>query len=166
MSSFRNNTCYSTHITLPNNIKYNQVTSKISFTSFDKHNKYAIGEISYYLDDIMVGSCTLEGKELTNKESIFTSHLDLSNVSNYEQEVSQMQYSKITSSKNNALIYKKENGNIVISKTLQTVFILIVIFLLLILVVYLIITKIISNINFSTNKFIFKFKRFTRKFMH
>lgn len=148
------------HITLPNNVDFSDVNSKVTFQVDDIYNKYAIGSISYYLDDELVGKCTLEGKNIDVVEAIYTSYLNLSSPiadENNEDATKKAGNNNVTLS--NSLIYLNNNGNIVISQTLVTVIAVTIILLLVIGIILLLYVYVFSNSNISFNKIRFKIKR-------
>lgn len=145
------------HITLPKNVDERNIFSKISFTPEEKYNKYAIGTISYYLKDKLIGKGSIIGKDEANAELIFTTHLDLTK--NTKENVSYDNKKKTIIENENVLFFRDSNDNLVISKTLWKVIILIIILITtLALIVYLYI-NVFSNINFNTNKILFTLRR-------
>ena len=147
------------HITLPNNVNFSDLTSKVVYQVEDKYDKYAIGTIYYYLDEKLVGKSTLDGKNLENLDSIFTSHLNLSRVAEEENNNSIRENQDLNNQQNNSLIYIDQNGNIKISPVLINVFIVISIILLLMIISVFIYIAVINNSNFPIRKFIFRLKR-------
>lgn len=147
------------HVTIPSYANPKDITSKISFQVDDIYNKYAIGSVSYYLEDEFIGKCTLEGRNIDTVESIYTSHLNLSSPL-IDDKVSDGSNSlNVNSNKSSALIYRNSNGNIVISRTLGTVIIVISILLLIIIIIFLLYMFVFSNANVPFNKLKFRVKR-------
>lgn len=147
------------HITLPKNASEDEVTSEISFQIDDPYNPYAIGSISYYLKDELIGKCTLEGRNFKAIESIYTVYLSLSKA--LEEDTNNTIVNKSTTQKSptNALIYRSSNGNLIISNTLVTVFLIIIIFILVIAISAILYIKVLSNSNAQINKFLFRLRR-------
>lgn len=147
------------HITMPINANPKDITSKISFQVDDIYNKFAIGSVSYYLENEFIGKCTLEGRNIEAVESIYTSHLNLSSPLSDDSEINTTNNVNTSSNKNNALIYRNSNGNLIISKTLTTVIIVISILLLIIIIISLLYVFVFSNANVPFNKIKFRVKR-------
>lgn len=147
------------HVTLPINSDINKITSKISFQVDDIYNKYAIGSISYYFEDNFIGKCTLEGRNIENIESIYTSHLNLSSPLSNEEDSSNTNNNDNNSTITNALIYKNSNGQLVVSNTLITAVLVIVLLLAVIGIVFFLYVFVFSNANVPFNKLKFRFKR-------
>ena len=154
------------HITLPKNISPDEVTSKISYQVTDIYNKYAIGNINYYLYDKNIGSCTIEGKDPENPDLLFISHLSITrandsnntidtnnNIQNNENNVANL---KVTSS----LINIDSNGKISFSSTLMKIISITIGIIIIILIILFLYEKIFTNENFSINKIRFRIKRF------
>ena len=150
------------HITLPINSDVNKVTSKISFQVDDIYNKYAIGSISYYFEDTFVGKCTLEGRNIDNVESIYTSHLNLSSPLANDDEDNNTNTTDNNSNLTNALIYRNNSGALVISSTLFTAILVIIILLILIGLTFFLYVFVFRNTNVPFNKLKFRFKRSLR----
>ena len=147
------------HITLPINADVSTVTSKISFQVDDVYNRYAIGSISYYYGDTFIGKCTLEGRNMDNVESIYTSHLNLSSPLSNDDVSSNTHTLDNNSTLTNALVYKNSNGTLVISSTLFTAILVIIILLILIGLIFFLYVFVFSNANVPFNKLKFRFKR-------
>ena len=147
------------HITLPKEENENEVVSRISFQVDDPYNSYAIGSISYYLKDIFVGKCTLEGRNFKEIESIYTVYLNLSKAIEEENKTSSVNNTNTQKSTSNALIYRNSNGNLVISNTLITVLLIITIFILIIAISFFLYVKVLSNSNIQINKLLFRLRR-------
>ena len=148
------------HITFPNGSDLSKITSKISYQVDDIYNKYAIGYIEYFLGNEFIGKCTLEGRNIETDDSIYTSHLNLSSQLNDNDNLSEISNNAITNkNSSDALIYKNNNGTIVISQTLVTVVVVIIIMLLIIAFALLMYTYVFNNNNISYNKIKFKIKR-------
>lgn len=150
------------HITLPKNVNFDQVKSKLVYQVKDIYNKYAIGYITYAYDNTFVGECTLEGRDTNSNVPIHTGHLDINKVQNDEPVLSN-DNNKNKNDNTNALIYKNSNGKLVISKTLTTFISLLIAFILITLICMFIYTRVLLNANFPLNKFLFKIRRFFRK---
>lgn len=150
------------HVTIPSDSDINKISSKVSFLVDDIYNRYAIGSISYYLEDEFIGKCTLEGRNIESIDSIYTSHLDLSSPIN--EDINTESVNEINDpSTTNALIYINNNGNLVISKTLTTVIVVIISLLLIIGFVFFLYIFILSNANIPLNKIKFRIKRSLRR---
>lgn len=147
------------HITIPKSSNEKDITSKISFQVDDIYNKYAIGSISYYLDDEFIGKCTLEGKNIETVESIYISHLNLSSPMQQDDNNSEISNVMNNTNKSDALIYRNSNGNLIISKTLVTVIVVIAILLFIIAFVFMLYAFVFNNVNISFNKIKFRIKR-------
>ena len=147
------------HITMPIYADQKDITSKISFQVDDIYNKYAIGSVSYYLKDEFIGKCTLEGKNIEEVESIYTSHLNLSSPLSDDNENIGSNSLNHNPDQNNALVYRNSNGNLVLSMTLTTMIIVITILLSIIILVFLLYVFVLSNTNVPFNKIKFRFKR-------
>lgn len=147
------------HITLPKNANESEVTSNISYEVDDPYNTYAIGSISYYLKGELVGKCTLEGRNFKDIESIYTIYLNLSKALEDKNDDTIVDTSNLDKNTSNALIYKNNNGNIVISKTLITVLLIITIFVLTISIIAFLYVKVFSNANVRINKLLFRLRR-------
>ena len=146
------------HITLPKDIDESKITSKISYQVDDPYNVYAIGFINYYLEDELVGRCTLEGKNFGDIESIYTVYLNLSKALD-EAEDEEVNNTKTNKQVSNALIYRGTNGNLIISDTLITAFVVIVSFILIISIVIFLYIYVFSNTNIQINKILFRLRR-------
>ena len=156
------------HITLPINCNYEDVVSTLSYEIDDPYNQYAIGNIVYYLGDVLVGRCTVEGK-IPDSDTIYVGLLDVNSSNNPSNSSSIDNASKLDNSnlsqnfdnnqKNSRLIYRNSYGNLIISKTLITAIIVVLLSIIFIGIIYIIYNFIYSNINFPLTKFIFKFKR-------
>lgn len=148
------------HITLPKNVSPDEVTSKISYQVIDIYNKYAIGNINYYLYDKNIGSCTIEGIDPTNPDLLFISHLSITraNDTNAQNDINNddTEKLKVTS----ALINIDNNGKMSFSNTLIKIISITVTIIILILIIILLYEKIFTNENFSINKIRFRIKRF------
>lgn len=149
------------HITLPKYANENNVKSTIDFKVKDPYNKYAIGYIDYYLDDELVGSCTLEGRNIETME-IYTNYLNLSNSPNINQD-NQNQKNAVEVNNPNALISRDINGELVISNTLITLIIIIVSLLLIITIVAFLYINVFNNPYIPVNKLLFRIKRMFKK---
>ena len=147
------------HITLPKSADESEVTSKISYEVDDPYNVYAIGSISYYLKDEFIGKCTLEGRNFKSIESIYTVYLNLSKAIDDQNEDALVGSPNSDNNTSNALIYKNNNGNIVVSKTLITMFLIIAIFILTISIITFLYVKVFSNTNLQLNKLLFRLRR-------
>ena len=147
------------HITLPKDANVKDVTSNISFQTNDLNNKYAIGTINYYYDDVSVGQCTLEGRNIEGLESIYTSYLNLSSSLDNSDNEATNDISKSNQNVSSALIYRNSNGALVISQTLVTVFIIIITLVIIISTITFLYVKIFSNSRIPINKFLFKLRR-------
>ena len=147
------------HITLPKNIDENKVTSEISFQIDDPYNPYAIGSITYHLNNILVGKCTLEGRNFKEIESIYTVYLNLSKALEEKTDTSVTNNTITQKNPTSALIYRNNNGNLVISNTLVTVFLIVIIFILIIAISSFLYVKVLSNTNIQINKFLFRLRR-------
>lgn len=151
------------HITIPKNVSVDIIKSKLVYQVKDIYNRYAIGYISYTLDNVIVGECTLEGRDMGAPEAIFTGHLDLSKPIN-DEVITNNDNSKTNDNANSyPLIYKDESGTLIFSKTIITVFILLATFALIIFLCIFLYTRVITNINFPLNKLLFKIRRFLKK---
>ncbi len=151
------------HITLPNNYGFNDIESKINYEVEDEYNRYAIGTIYYYLGEKLVGKCTLEGRNIESPNSIFTTHLDLSRPIS-DDDVSVNTNNTLEEQKTtNALIYRNQNGNLVISKSFVTLLTIILAIILIAIFSILFYTMVLSNQNLPTNKLIFRLKRRFRR---
>lgn len=148
------------HITLPKNISPDEVTSKISYQVTDIYNKYAIGNITYYLYDKNIGSCTIEGKDPKNPDLLFISHLsntranDTNNI--IQNNANEEEKLKVTST----LINIDNNGKILFSSTIIKIISITVGIIIIILIILFLYEKIFTNENFSINKIRFRIKRF------
>ena len=147
------------HITLPKDANIKDVTSNISFQISDPNNKYAIGNINYYYDDVSVGQCTLEGRNIEDLESIYTSYLNLSSSLDNSDNEATNDVSKSDQNTSSALIYRNSNGALVISPTLVTVFVIIITLVIIISTITFLYVKIFSNSRIPINKFLFKLRR-------
>lgn len=148
------------HITFPNGADLNKITSKISYQVDDIYNKYAIGYIEYFLDNEFIGKCTLEGRNIEAANSIYTNHLNLSSQLNNEDNYNNTSNNtNANNNSSNALIYRNNNGNLVISQTLITVIVVIIVLLLIITLVLFMYVYVFNNNNLSYNKIKFKVKR-------
>lgn len=146
------------YVTLPKDADESNIESKISYQVNDIYNKYAIGSISYYYGDEFIGKCTIEGRNADNSESIYTSHLNLS--SPLSMDIVDDQNVVIdTPNRTNALIYKNSNGNLVISKTLTTMLIVIFGLLFIVLIILFFFTQVIGNVDIPFRKMIFRIRR-------
>lgn len=151
------------HITIPNGTDYSIVTSKISYQVEDIYDRYAIGTIYYYIDDIVVGKCNIEGKNVEASETIFTQNLDLTS----QQDINEVD-SNVTNLNNNelemnSLVYRDSKGNLIFSHTLIILIIILVIIIIVISLAIFIYNRILTNSNIPIQKFIFRFKRRFRK---
>ncbi len=152
----------SAHITLPKNIDENSIKSVLSFQVDDIYNKYAIGSLHYYLDDVLVGKCTLEGRNIDNIEEIYTSHLNLSNpLSSNDDDAIKNNNSNSTT--NNLLISINDDGELVLSNTLITLIIIIIILIVAIVFISFIYINIFNNPNIPFAKFLFRLRRKFRR---
>lgn len=148
------------HITIPKNTDINKVKSNLYYQTHDIYNKYAIGTVDYYLEDKLIGRCSLEGRDHSGNEKIFTGHLDLSRPLNQKLNNNEDQKA---AKKTNALIYKNEKGVINISSTLIIAFIIAFIIVLFIIMFIFLYERVFTNINFPLTKILFKLHR---KFKH
>ena len=147
------------HITLPKNANESDVTSEISFVVNDIYNKFAIGSINYFLDNEPVGQCTLEGRNISTIESIYTSYLNLSRSLEDTNTNEVTDNSPSNQNMSSALIYRNNNGNLVVSPTLITVFVIIISLILLIAFVTFLYLKIFNNSRIPITKFLFRLRR-------
>lgn len=147
------------HITLPKNANENEVTSEISFEVDDQYNPYAIGSITYHLKDVLVGKCTLEGRNFKDIESIYTVYLNLSKALEENDNTPADNTANTPKNPTNALIYRNSNGNLVVSNTLVTVFLIIIIFVLVIAISSFLYVRVLSNSNIQINKILFRLRR-------
>lgn len=150
----------SSHITIPKGISLDKVKSNLYFQTTDIYNKYAVGTVDYFLNNKLIGRCSLEGKDKSGNEKIFTGHLDLSRPLNENTVTNENQ---TTTKKTNALIYRSENGILNVSNTLIVAFVVafaIVVFIITFIFLY---ERVFTNINFPLTKIIFKIRR---KFKH
>lgn len=151
------------HITMPKSANVNDVTSKVNFQVDDIYNKYAIGSISYYLEDEFIGKCTLEGRNLDVVDQIYTSHLNLSSPlsdNSYDEDSINSPTNKSTT---NALIYVNSNGVIVISRTFVTAIVVSILLVAIIFLTFFLYAYIFNNTNISLAKIKFRFKRNLKK---
>lgn len=148
------------HITLPKNVHTSEVTSKISYQVTDIYNKYAIGNINYYLYDKNVGSCTIEGIDPTNPNLLFISHLSITRANDTNNIIQNnndnIEKLKVTST----LINIDNNGKVLLSNTLIKIISITVVIIIIILIILFLYEKIFTNENFSINKIRFRIKRF------
>lgn len=151
------------HITIPKDVDIDRVKSKLAYQVKDIYNRYAIGYITYTLDNEVVGECTLEGKDMGSPETIFTGHLDLSKPKSEEIVVKNNTDIDRNNNRSYRLFYINSNGTLILSKTLLTVITIIFLFASLIVISMFLYTRIITNINFPLNKFLFKIRRFFKK---
>ncbi|MBO6134489.1 MAG: D-alanyl-D-alanine carboxypeptidase [Lachnospiraceae bacterium] len=157
-----NITCDDTsHITLPNGVEYDKVTSKISYQVEDIYDKYAIGTVYYYLDNVIVGKCNIEGKNMESSGTIFTSILDLTAQQDSDETAYSSQVKNQT--ERNSLIYRNEKGNLVVSETLLYLISILLIIILVISLIFFIYTKILTNSNIPIQKIFFRFRRRFRR---
>lgn len=157
-----NITCDDTsHITLPNGVEYDKVTSKISYQVEDIYDKYAIGTVYYYLDNVIVGKCNIEGKNMESSGTIFTSILDLT----AQQDSDETAYSSQVKNQaeHNSLIYRNEKGNLVVSETLLYLISILLIIVFVIALIFFIYTRILTNSNIPIQKIFFRFRRRFRR---
>ncbi len=157
-----NITCDDTsHITLPNGVEYDKVTSKISYQVEDIYDKYAIGTVYYYLDNVIVGKCNIEGKNMESSGTIFTSILDLT----AQQDSDETAYSSQVKNQaeHNSLIYRNEKGNLVVSETLLYLISILLIIIFVIALIFFIYTRILTNSNIPIQKIFFRFRRRFRR---
>ncbi|MBQ2204794.1 MAG: D-alanyl-D-alanine carboxypeptidase [Lachnospiraceae bacterium] len=150
------------HITMPKTYSFSDVTSKLTYQVEDVYNRYAIGTVTYYLDDMEIGKSSVEGRNVDNLESIFTSYLDLSTpLSNNSPEDDV----NLTANENttHALLYINQNGNLVITKTLTTMVIVFVLLFIAVIIFLFMYTNVLSNTSFPLRKYIFRLKRNFRK---
>lgn len=148
------------HITLPKGIDITNVESNITYQVKDIYNRYAIGHVTYYLGDKVVGSCTLEGRNAKIDDLIYTDSLNVSKSQDDDDEFTNQISGKKNAANTNALIYRNQNGALVISHTLFTMFVISIICILLILIYIFIYNRVLTNANFSISKLKFKLKRF------
>lgn len=146
------------HITLPKVADASKVTSEISYQVDDPYNVYAIGYINYYLEDELVGRCTLEGRNFENIESIYIVYLNISKALD-ESDDEEVVDTKINKQATNALIYRGNNGNLVISNTLITVFVIIISCIIIIAIFSFLYIHVFSNTNIQINKVLFRLRR-------
>lgn len=157
-----NITCDDTsHITLPNGVEYDKVTSKISYQVEDIYDKYAIGTVYYYLDNVIVGKCNIEGKNMESSGTIFTSILDLTAQQDSDETAYSSQVKNQT--ERNSLIYRNEKGNLVVSETLLYLISILLIIILVISLIFFIYTRILTNSNIPIQKIFFRFRRRFRR---
>lgn len=146
------------HVTIPKGTNYQDIVSNLSFQVEDMYDKYAIGTIHYYLDDTLVGKCSIRGLNTDLSESIFTGNLDLSSrMSNNDNTSDNTNNTNEINS--NALVYRNSNGNIVFSPTLTTLFAIIIIMIVSISLFIFLYLKVFTNSNFPIQKMIFRLKR-------
>ena len=146
------------HITIPNGTNYQDIVSELSFQVEDIYDKYAIGTIRYYLDDILVGKCSVRGINTDLSQSIFTGNLDLSSrISNNDNTTGNTNDTNYIT--NNALVYRNSSGALVISSTLTTLFTIIIIMIISMLLFVFLYLKVFTNSNFPIQKIIFRLKR-------
>ena len=147
------------HITLPKDAKVEDVKSSISFQANDTNNKYAIGTINYFYYDEPIGQCTLEGRNIENLESIYTSYLNLSSsMDNSDNEITN-DISQANQNVSSALIYRNNTGALVVSNTLITTFVIIITLMIIISTIAFLYVRIFSNSRIPINKFLFKLRR-------
>lgn len=148
----------SAHVTIPNGTNYQDITSNLSFQVEDVYDKFAIGTIHYYLDDVLIGKCSVRGVNKDSSESIFTGNLDLSSrISN--GNTTNNNIDNKNNINNNALLYRGPNGNIIISHTLTTLFTIIIAMIVSISLFIFLYLKVFTNSNFPIRKIIFRLKR-------
>lgn len=151
------------HITIPKNESFSNVISNIDYKTKNPYNKYAIGCISYYLYNRLVGSCDIEGRDIELINPIFTGHLDLSKKSETDNNSNPLIKNSLQNANTNALIYKNSNGKIIFSNTLLTSLKLIVFLILFAIISSFIYTKFLTNSKLPINKLLFKIRRFAKK---
>ena len=151
------------HITLPVNVDYNSITSKINYQVEDAYDRYAIGTIYYYLGDTFVGKCNIEGKNADTNDSIFTGNLDLSNRQLIDEVSINTKNIDKTSISHNSLVYINNSGEIIASNTLILFIVITIITTIVIALSIFIYTNVISNSNIPIQKVFFKLRRKFRK---
>lgn len=149
------------HITLPNGTVFSDLKSNVSYVVEDQYDKYAIGTVYYYLDDKLVGKCNLDGKNIKDIDSIYTTHLNVSRVTNNFDDQNVIEQVPFNSTNNKALIYRNANGSLVISSTLISLIIIFIAIIFLIFISIFLYSNVFTNANFPLRKIIF---RATRKF--
>ena len=147
------------HITLPNDAEFSHLKSDVSYTIEDQYDKYAIGTVYYYLGDKLVGKCSLDGKNIKDMDTIYTTHLNVSRVMNDSNEENVVEQAPINPANNRALIYKNANGNLVISSTLISLIIILVAIIFLIFISTFLYTTVFTNTNFPLHKILFRARR-------
>lgn len=151
------------HVTIPKSNTFADINSILDYQKRNPYNKFAIGFISYYLYNRLVGSCDLEGQNIETADTIFTGHLDLSKKVENNEIADSPSKKNTQNTKTNALIYKDSNGKINFSNTLSTSFIIIISIILFIIISIFMYTKVLTNSNFPINKLLFKIRRFAKR---
>ena len=132
-------------ITLPKDANFSDLTSKISYRVEDVDDPYSIGNISYYLNNKLVGSTSLQGRPDDDTEAILTSYLNLSSSIDEVNDVYSSQNSNYINS--DMPIYRDSAGNLTFSKPIITLFMILSILSILIILFLLFNSRYFANVN-------------------
>ena len=132
-------------ITLPKDANFSDLTSKISYRVEDVDDPFSIGNISYYLNNKLVGSTSLQGRPDDDTEAILTSYLNLSSSIDEVNDVYSSQNSNYINS--DMPIYRDSAGNLTFSKPIITLFMILSILSILIILFLLFNSRYFANVN-------------------
>ena len=151
------------HITLPIDVDFSNVKSNVSYTIEDQYDKYAIGTMYYYLGNTLVGKCNLDGKNIENIDTIYSSHLNVSRVIENNDENDVIEQVAVNPANNKALIYRNSNGNLIISSTLISLVIILVAIILIIFISLFLYNTVLTSTKFPLRKILFRARRRFRR---
>ncbi len=144
-------------ITLPKDVDFSDLTYKISYRVEDVNDPYSIGSISYYLNNKLVGSTSLQGRGDDSKEEILTSYLNLSSSVDEVKDVYSSQNSNYINV--DMPIYRDSSGNLVFSKPILTLFMILSVLITITILFLFFTSRYFANVNKMVYNRWRKFKR-------
>ena len=132
-------------ITLPKSKNFSDLTSKITYRVEDIDDPFSIGNISYFLNNKLVGSTSLQGKDESDTEEILTAYLNLSSSVDSANDVVSNQKTNYINS--DIPIYRDSAGNLTLSKPMFVFISIIIGIIILILLFKLFTSRYFKNVN-------------------